>query len=90
MGVVDDSNRKHGITYQDVAARKILTHPYTDDVVLFDFNYSGHRFKHMYNAKGIAFTIYEIITRDTYFRDVPPNRQNPADVEEWPQTFGHG
>lgn len=91
--VIDDLNLKHGIAHQDVAARNLLVDPKTDALMLFDFNYSGRiggigYAKDRDDVKGVVFTLYEIITRDMHFRDIPYNQQNPADVqglEEWAQ-----
>lgn len=91
--VIDDLNLKHGIAHQDVADRNLLVNPATDTLMLFDFNYSGRiggigYGKDRDDVKGVVFTLYEIITRDTHFRDVPHNQQDPADVEgleEWVQ-----
>lgn len=91
--VIDDLNLKYGIIHQDVAARNLLVNPKTDALMLFDFNYSGQIGGIGYaedrdDVKGVVFTIYEIITRDTHFRDLPYDQQNPADVEgleEWVQ-----
>lgn len=89
--VIDDLNLRYGIAHQDVAARNLLVNPETDALMLFDFNYSGQIGGPGYAAdrddvKGVVFTLYEIITRDMHFRDVPYSQQNPADVEgleEW-------
>ena len=89
--VIDDLNLKYGIAHQDVAARNLLVNAKTDDLVLFDFNFSGRiggigYAKDRDDVKGVVFTLYEIITRDTHFRDVPYDQQNAADVqglEEW-------
>ena len=91
--VIDDLNLKYGIAHQDVAARNLLVNPETDALMLFDFNYSGRigdlgYEKERDDVKGIIFTVYEIITRDTHFREVYHDQQNPADVErleEWVQ-----
>ncbi|KAH8908970.1 hypothetical protein BR93DRAFT_950549 [Coniochaeta sp. PMI_546] len=91
--VIDDLNLKYGIVHQDVAARNLLVNPKTDALMLFDFNYSGRiggvgYAKERDDVKGVVFTLYEIITRDIHFRDIPYNQQNPADVEgleEWVQ-----
>lgn len=91
--VIDDLNLKYGIAHQDVAARNLLVDPKTDALMLFDFNYSGQigglrYLKERDDVKGVVFTLYEIITRDTHFRDVPHEHQNPADIEgleEWVQ-----
>ncbi|KXX77216.1 Serine/threonine-protein kinase Nek4 [Madurella mycetomatis] len=91
--VIDDLNLKYGIAHQDVAARNLLVNPETDAIMLFDFNYSGRiggigHAKDRDDVKGVIFTLYEIITRDIHFRDIPYDQQNPADVEgleEWVQ-----
>ncbi|QPH05642.1 hypothetical protein C2857_003583 [Epichloe festucae Fl1] len=91
--VIDDLNFKYGIAHQDVSARNLLIDPKTDALMLFDFNYSGRiggigYGKDRDDVKGVIFTLYEIITRDTHFRDVPHYKQNPDDVqglEEWVQ-----
>ena len=91
--VIDDLNFKYGIVHQDVAARNLLVNPETDALMLFDFNYSGRigdtgSGKDRDDVKGVIFTLHEIITRDTHFREVPHDQQNPADVEgleEWIQ-----
>lgn len=78
--VVDDLNLKHGIVHQDIAARNLLVDPKTDALMLFDFNYSGQiggiNYGINYGAdrkdvKGVIFTLYEIITRDMDFRNLP-------------------
>ncbi|KAI1172426.1 hypothetical protein F4777DRAFT_512751 [Nemania sp. FL0916] len=90
--VIDDLNLRYGIAHQDVAARNLLVSPDTDGIMLFDFNYSGRigdiRYdKDRNDVKGVIFTLYEIITRDTPFRDIPYVQQNPIDLErlEWVQ-----
>lgn len=91
--VIDDLNLKYGIVHQDVAARNLLVDPKTDALMLFDFNYSGRigEFAHAKerdDVKGVIFTLYEIITCDMHFREVPHDQQNPDDVqglEEWVQ-----
>lgn len=93
MGVIDDLNLKYGISHQDVAARNLLVNSETDTLMLFDFNYSGRidgigYSKDRNDVKGVVFTLYEIITRDTHFRDVPYDQQSLADIEglkEWVQ-----
>ncbi|KAF9872932.1 protein kinase-like domain protein [Colletotrichum karsti] len=91
--VVDDLNLKHGIVHQDIAARNLLVDPSTDNLLLFDFNHSGRiggdgHVNERDDVKGVIFTLYEIITRDKHFREVPHDQQNPADVQSldtWPQ-----
>ncbi|KAG8418349.1 hypothetical protein J3458_005770 [Metarhizium acridum] len=92
--VIDDLNLKHGIAHQDVSARNLLIDPKTDALMLFDFNYSGRIAGIGYgedrnDIKGVIFTLYEIITRDTDFRDVPHYEQNPADVQELDEWVQH-
>lgn len=91
--VIDDLNLKYGVAHQDVAARNLVVNPETDALMLFDFNYSGqiggmNYSKDRNDVKGVVFTLYEIITRDMHFREVPWDQQNSADVEgleEWVQ-----
>ncbi|KAI0967061.1 hypothetical protein F4678DRAFT_258311 [Xylaria arbuscula] len=90
--VVDDLNLQYGIVHQDIAARNLLVDPSTDALMLFDFNYSGRIGDMGYcedrdDVKGVIFTLYEIITLDYSFRDVPHKQQNPADIEglDWIQ-----
>ncbi|KAJ3577557.1 hypothetical protein NPX13_g3006 [Xylaria arbuscula] len=90
--VIDDLNFRYGIAHQDVAARNLLVSPETDAIMLFDFNYSGRiggigYDKDRNDVKGVIFTLYEIITRDTHFREIPYDQQNPIDLErlEWVQ-----
>ncbi|KAI0871949.1 hypothetical protein GGS24DRAFT_36583 [Hypoxylon argillaceum] len=90
--VIDDLNFRYGIAHQDVAARNLLVSPETDAIMLFDFNYSGRiggigYDKDRNDVKGVIFTLYEIITRDKHFRDIPYDQRNPIDLErlEWVQ-----
>jgi hypothetical protein len=93
MGVIDDLNLKYGIAHQDIAPRNMLINPKTDAIMLFDFNYSGriggvgHR-PDRNDIKGVIFTLYEIITQDMHFREVPYYEQDTAavqELEEWKQ-----
>ncbi|OHF00898.1 hypothetical protein CORC01_03726 [Colletotrichum orchidophilum] len=91
--VVDDLNLKHGIMHQDIAARNLLVDPLADNLLLFDFNFSGRiggigHVNERDDVKGVIFTLYEIITRDEHFRKVSHEQQNPADVQgltTWPK-----
>ncbi|KAK4556606.1 hypothetical protein LTR86_006177 [Recurvomyces mirabilis] len=91
--VIDDLNFRFGIMHQDVAPRNLLVNPETDQLVLFDFNYSG-RIGHTWfcaerdDIKGVIFTLYEIITRDEQYRMIPHTEQDPhavGELEEWVQ-----
>lgn len=100
LNVIDDLNLKYGIEHQDVAPRNLLLNEDTDNLLLFDFNYSGPvgckprpngglRYEEVRNdVKGVIFTLYEIITRDAHFRRVQHAQQNSDDVfnmETWAQ-----
>ncbi|KAM5356871.1 hypothetical protein ACJ41O_003517 [Fusarium nematophilum] len=93
--VVDDLNLKYGIMHQDIAPRNLLVCPNTDNLMLFDFNYSGRigdsgqGGEDRSDVKGVIFTIYEIITRDQHFRQVPHDQQNPADIQDLNEWAKH-
>lgn len=85
--VVDDLNLRHGIAHQDIAPRNLLVDELTDSVMLFDFNFAARvnhpspgegesYIEHRNDVKGVIFTTYEIITRDTSLRSVPHEEQN--------------
>lgn len=51
-----------------------MVDPSTDAIISFDFNYSRRISNIGYSktrddVKGVIFTLYEIITRDTHFRE---------------------
>ncbi|OAR01789.1 hypothetical protein LLEC1_06993 [Akanthomyces lecanii] len=74
--------------HQDIAARNLLV-DVEDNLRIFDFNFSGRISEH-YNPdrddmKGVIFTLYEIMTLDEHYRDVPHAEQD-ADAslrQEW-------
>ncbi|KAG6010128.1 hypothetical protein E4U21_000162 [Claviceps maximensis] len=79
LSVVDDLNYRYGVMHQDVAPRNLLIDE-EDNLRLFDFNYSIMIDK-SYMAewddwKGVAYTLYEIITLDGHLRDVRPEEQD--------------
>lgn len=99
MQVADDLNLKYGISHQDIAPRNLLLDETTENLILFDFNYStrigrgprngflGYR-EARNDVKGVIFTLYEIITQDAHFRKVDHAEQNTEDVlnmETWVQ-----
>lgn len=91
---VDDLNLKYGIMHQDIAARNLLVNSTTDDVVLFDFNFSirvGYfpEPEARHDVKGVIFTLYEIITRDEHFRKVRSQEQDPEDVQQMDEWVKH-
>lgn len=88
LQAVDDLNLKYGIQHQDIAPRNLLVDEEADKLLLFDFNFAA-RIGYLYqeedheqysedrdDVKGVLFTIYEIITRDMHFRDVPHDEQD--------------
>ncbi|CAM1501708.1 Fc.00g036920.m01.CDS01 [Cosmosporella sp. VM-42] len=92
---VDDLNLRYGIAHQDIAPRNLLVDESTDSIMLFDFNFAA-RIKHpsseegegyhedRNDVKGVTFTIYEIITRDSSRRCVPHEEQDPGNLPlEW-------
>lgn len=100
LGAVDDLNLKYGIQHQDIAPRNLLVDEKADKLLVFDFNFAariGYPLQEedheQYDVerddvKGVAFTIYEIITRDMHFRDVPHDEQGSAQIlnmEQWQQ-----
>lgn len=92
--VIDDLNLKYGIAHQDVAARNLLIDPSTDDLLLFDFNFSARiggkgYFEVRNDVRGVIFTIYEIITHDEKFTDVPHEEQTTTPIEELDEWVKH-
>lgn len=100
LNVIDDLNLKYGVEHQDVAPRNLLVDEDADNLLLFDFNYSGPvggeprpngglRYEEVRNdVKGVIFTLYEIITQDVHFRRAQHAEQNSDDVfnmEAWTQ-----
>lgn len=89
---VDDLNFKYGIQHQDIAPRNLLVDEEADDLLVFDFNFAARigypiqRENHtQYSAdlddvKGVIFTLYEIITRDTHFTEVPYYEQDSTKI----------
>ncbi|WQF82555.1 Putative tyrosine-protein kinase, active [Colletotrichum destructivum] len=84
--VVDDLNLKHGIMHQDIAPRNLLVDPSTDNILVFDFSYSGRiggigHISKRDDVKGVIFITYEIITLDKHFREVPYDQQDPTEIQ---------
>ncbi|KAI1860487.1 hypothetical protein JX265_009886 [Neoarthrinium moseri] len=93
--VVDELNLRYGIAHQDIAPRNLVVDESTDSIMLFDFNFAA-RIHHpspgegesycedRNDVKGVIFTAYEIITRDSSLRSKPHEEQNLDDLGlEW-------
>ena len=86
--VIDDLNFSCGIMHQDVAPRNLLVDPNTDDLMIFDFNFScqigtNQQEDDRDDVKGVILTMYEIVTG----QEVDYLEQNMTDVleKEWIQ-----
>jgi hypothetical protein len=79
LSVVDDLNYRYGIMHQDIAARNLLIDE-KENICIFDFNFSiminEHYTPDRDDLKGVIFTLYEIITLDEHFREVPHAEQD--------------
>ncbi|KAK3896604.1 hypothetical protein C8A05DRAFT_20454 [Staphylotrichum tortipilum] len=91
LSAVDDLNYQYGMMHQDIAARNLLIDE-ADNLRIFDLNYSVMIERDYTPArddvKGVVFTLYEIITLDEHFRDVPHEQQDAEAVlnlVEWPR-----
>lgn len=90
--VVDFLNLEQGIEHQDVAPRNILVRPETNQLCLFDFDWSTTVGSTWYaenrnDVKGVIFTVYEIITQDDSFQLIPDTEKDEISVlsmKEWP------
>ncbi|KID73742.1 uncharacterized protein G6M90_00g001350 [Metarhizium brunneum] len=79
LSVVDGLNYKYGVMHQDIAARNLIINE-DDNLQIFDFNYAisiaEYYTPERDDVKGVIFTLYEIITLDEHFRDVPHKDQD--------------
>lgn len=88
MSVVDDLNYTYGIMHQDIAARNLVIDE-EENLRIFDFNYAimidKHYTPHRDDTKGVIFTLYEIITLDEHFRELPHEEQDAESLlrMEW-------
>ena len=73
--LVDFLNPELGIMHQDIAPRNLLIDPNTNKILLFDFNWAAQGKKHLLDGRddvaGVVFTLYEVITNDTRFTNIP-------------------
>ncbi|KAL2166424.1 hypothetical protein VTG60DRAFT_2777 [Thermothelomyces hinnuleus] len=83
LSVVDDLNFRYGVMHQDIAARNLVINE-KDNLRIFDFNYAimiGKDYiPHRNDIKGVIVTLYEIITLDEHFREVPHEEQDVEPV----------
>ena len=88
LSVVDDLNHVYGVMHQDIAPRNLLIDE-SDNLRIFDFNYAIQIDKDYVeerdDMKGVIFTLYEIITLDEHYREVPHKEQDADAVMrlEW-------
>ncbi|KAH6630596.1 hypothetical protein B0J18DRAFT_421650 [Chaetomium sp. MPI-SDFR-AT-0129] len=83
LSVVDDLNYRYGIMHQDIAARNLVVDE-NNNLRIFDFNYAI-RIGKDYNParddiKGVIFTLFEVVTLDEHFREVPHVEQDAEAV----------
>lgn len=92
---IDYLNLTLGIVHRDITLYNLLINPTTDDLLIFDFNLAcrfnkdnkSERYDPARNdVKFAAFTLYEIITRDTHLRD--ENYPHELDASMVLQTDG--
>ncbi|CAK7269007.1 hypothetical protein SEPCBS119000_003349 [Sporothrix epigloea] len=81
LSVVDDLNYRYGIMHQDIAARNLVVDE-KDNLRIFDFNFSSrisvYYDPHRDDMKGVIFTLYEIITLDEQYLQVPHAERDTA------------
>lgn len=100
ISVVDFLNLELRVSHQDVAPRNIIclegARPEYRGLRLFDFGYASaiglpYCVENRNDVKGVIFTLYEIITLDESYRELPHWEQDPdavMNLEEWPQRRG--
>lgn len=90
--VLDLLNLELGIMHQDFSPRNLLIDPETQQLRLFDFDRAA-RIGHVgcdsnrNDVTGVIFTLYESVTGDLNFRQVPSYQQDAhlvQKLEEWP------
>ena len=100
--VVDFLNYKLGITHNDMAPRNLFIDPSTDDLILFDFNYSERTgymdgrggcmimrsMKERNDVKGAVMTVHELLTRDPrYEGGAQLHKLDEADLLAGPEKW---
>lgn len=88
--VVDFLNLELGIMHQDIALRNLLIDPCTNSIVLFDFDRAASGKKRLYEGRddvtSVVFTLYELVTNDTSFSDIPHSDRHidmVQSISEW-------
>lgn len=100
--VVDFLNYKLGITHNDMAPRNLFIDLSTDDLILFDFNYSERTgymdgrggcmimrsMKERNDVKGAVMTVHELLTRDPrYEGGAQLHKLDEADLLAGPEKW---
>jgi hypothetical protein len=88
--LVDFLNLDLGIMHQDIASRNLLIDPETHNILLFDFDWVAYGKKNLLDGRddvtGVVFTLYELITGDASFTDIPHwerNIETVQNISEW-------
>ncbi|KAH6635008.1 hypothetical protein B0J18DRAFT_462149 [Chaetomium sp. MPI-SDFR-AT-0129] len=90
--VVDDLNLKYGVAHQDLVPRNLLIDEASDNLMVFDFNWAAQignvrgSSENRDDVRAVAYTIYEIITRDLHYRDTTWEElslNTILDMDEW-------
>ncbi|EAQ90527.1 hypothetical protein CHGG_02462 [Chaetomium globosum CBS 148.51] len=101
MEVVDFLNYNLGIVHNDMAPRNLLIDPYTDDLILFDFDVSakiGYEVAPMErgmsaaivernDVKGVVMTVHELLTRDPRYEGVQLHYPDETDLLAGPEKW---
>lgn len=88
--LVDFLNLDLGIMHQDIAPRNLLIDPETQNILLFDFDWVACEKKNLLDGRGdvagVVFTLYEFITGDRSFTNIPHwerNVETVQNISEW-------
>lgn len=89
--LIDFLNLDLGFMHQDVAPRNLLIDPETHKILLFDFDWVACGKKNLLDGRddvtGLVIALYEIITGDESFTDIPHWERSMDMVQsiaEWP------